>query len=163
VIVRDERASDRTNIAEVTAAAFRDAPHTDGTEHALPAKLRDEGHLAVSLVAEADGQLVGHVAFSPVTVSDGSTDWFGLGPVSVATTCQGQGIGAALIREGLSRLRQMGANGCVVLGEPAYYGRFGFAHDPALSFPGPPPEYFQRIVLAGPAPSGTVTYAPAFY
>ena len=50
----------------------------------------------------------------------------------------------------------------MLLGNPAYYARFGFAHDPALVYPGPPAEYFQRLVLAGEAPSGTVTYAPAF-
>ena len=68
----------------------------------------------------------------------------------------------ALIEQGLAVLRERDAAGCVVLGEPDYYGRFGFAHDPALTYPGPPPEYFRRLVIEGPGASGGVTYAPAF-
>jgi putative acetyltransferase len=160
--IRDERAGEEATIAELTYAAFRKAEHTAGTEGAIPARLREAGDLTLSLVAEADGELVGHVAFSRVTISDGSDQWYGRGPVSVLPARQRQGIGAALIRHGLERLRQIEANGCVVLGEPAYYERFGFRHDPALTFSGPPPEYFMRMVLAGPAPAGEVRYAPAF-
>jgi predicted N-acetyltransferase YhbS len=161
--IREERAGDEAAIAALTEAAFRDAPHTDGTEHALPAKLREAGELTVSLIAEAGGQVIGHVAFSPVTISDGSQGWYGLGPVSVIPSHQGQGIGAALIREGLARLRQADAQGCVVLGEPAYYSRFGFACDLQLAFPGPPAEYFQRLIFEGPPPCGIVRYAESFY
>jgi putative acetyltransferase len=162
--IRPECDSDAAAIAALTESAFREAEHTDGTEHALPGKLRDAGDLTLSLLAEADdGTPLGHVAFSPVAISDGTQRWYGLGPVSVAPEWQGKGIGAALIREGLAHLRILGARGCVVLGEPAYYHRFGFIQDRALSFPGPPPEYFQRLLFEGSAPSGTVRYAPAFY
>jgi len=160
--IRDERAEEAQTIAALTNAAFRGAAHTDGTEGAIPGKLRASGDLALSLVAEAPGEMVGHVAFSPVTISDGSMGWYGLGPISVIPTRQGDGIGTALIREGLARLRGLGAQGCVVLGEPGYYGRFGFRHDPALAFAGPPAEYFMRLVLAGREPAGEVRYAPAF-
>jgi putative acetyltransferase len=163
VIIRDERPDDAAAIAALTQAAFRDAKHTDGTEHALPAKLREAGLLSVSLVADGGGELVGHVAFSPVTISDESSAWYGLAPVSVVPEHQGQGIGTALIRAGVARLRERGARGCVVLGDPAYYGRFGFRHDPELTFPGPPREHFMRLVLAGAVPSGEVRYAQAFY
>ena len=60
--------------------------------------------------------------------------------MSVLPEHQSKGIGTALIREGIGRLRELGANGCVVLGEPDYYERFGFRPDPKLVFPGPPPE-----------------------
>ena len=106
--------------------------------------------------------LVGHVAFSPVTLSDGTARWYGLGPVAVSPRRQGEGIGTALVRQGLERLQAMEAGGCVVLGEPGYYGRFGFRHDPRLAFPGPPPRYFQMLAFGDEMPAGTVSYAPAF-
>lgn len=161
--VRDEAPGDEAAIAAVTAAAFRGAPHSDGSEAEIIERLRVAGDLAVSLVAvDADGAIVGHVAFSPVTISDGTSGWYGLGPVSVVPSHQGTGIGSSLIRAGLERLRSAGARGCVVLGEPAFYARFGFRHDPRLVFPGPPPEYFLRLVFAGPEPHGAVGYSAAF-
>lgn len=81
--VRDEAPGDEAAIAAVTAAAFRGAPHSDGSEAEIIERLRVAGDLAVSLVAvDADGAIVGHVAFSPVTISDGTSGWYGLGPVS---------------------------------------------------------------------------------
>ena len=161
--IRDERPGDEPAIAALTRAAFRDAAHSAGNEAAIVERLRAEGDLAVSLVAEnLDRAIVGHAAFSPVAISDGTPRWYGLGPVSVIPLRQRAGIGSALIEEGLERLRQLDAGGCVVLGDPAYYRRFGFAHDQALAYPGPPPEYFQRMILSGPVPQGTVSYAPAF-
>ena len=68
----------------------------------------------------------------------------------------------ALIREGLARLAQAGAKGCVVLGDPAYYRRFGFENDPDLRFEGAPAEYFMRLTLDGAAPLGNVTYHAGF-
>ena len=161
--IRDERPGDEPAIAALTAAAFHDVAHSDGSEAAIVERLRADGDLAISLVAEnLDLAIVGHAAFSPVAISDGTPRWYGLGPCSVIPLRQRAGIGSALIEEGLERLRQVGAGGCVVLGDPAYYRRFGFEHDPALAYPGPPPEYFQRMILSGPAPRGAVTYAPAF-
>ena len=66
------------------------------------------------------------------------------------------------MRGAIEQMLQQGARGIVLLGEPAYYARFGFEHDPQLAYPGPPSEYFQRLVLSGDPPSGIVTYAPAF-
>jgi len=160
--IRSERPDEAAAIAALTAAAFHRAPHTDGTEATIAGRLRDAGALALSLVAEADGLLVGHVAFSPVAISDGTAGWYGLGPVSVLPSRQGEGIGSEVIREGLARLRQLGARGCVVLGEPAFYRRFGFEHEPQIAYPDPPPKYFQCVVWRGPAPRGEVSYASAF-
>jgi putative acetyltransferase len=162
LLIRPERAGDETAIARVIDEAFAHAEHSDGTEAQIVGKLRASGFLPLSLVAERDGGVVGHVAFSPVEVSDGSAGWFGLGPVAVAPDRQRTGIGAALIEQGLDQLRRMGAAGCVVLGEPGYYGRFGFRHEPALIYPGPPPEYFQSLVLNGEPARGTVRYSSAF-
>lgn len=160
-MIRAERAGDEAAIRDLTARAFADAAHSDGTEADVVDRLRVAGALTLSLVAEQDGAIIGHAAFSPVTIDD-APGWYGLGPISVDPRRQSAGIGGALITEGFARLRTMGAPGCVVLGDPAYYARFGFAHDPVLTYPGPPPQYFQRIVFDGPAPAGIVTYHQAF-
>lgn len=156
-----EAPGDRDAIFALTQAAFKDHPHSQQTEGYITNALREAGALTLSLVARVDGRVAGHVAFSPVTVSDGSADWYGLGPVAVLPELQGQGIGAALVRDGLERLKALGAAGCVVMGDPAYYGRFGFAQMPGLTYPGVPPEYFMAQVYTRPA-QGQVAYHPGF-
>ncbi len=106
--------------------------------------------------------LIGHVALSPVSVSDGSTHWFGVGPISVLPEHQRRGIGSVLMMAALAALRQHGAQGCVLLGDPGYYGRFGFRATPDLLLPGVPPEYFQALHVGTTTPHGIVTYHPAF-
>lgn len=132
------------------------------TEQFIVKALRVTGALAVSLVAEVDGQVVGHAAFSPVTVSDGMPDWYGLGPVSVLPAYQRQGIGKALIREGLTRLQALGARGCSLVGHPDYYVKFGFRNTDQLLHPGVPPEFFLTLSFDGHWPQGTVAFHPAF-
>jgi putative acetyltransferase len=161
-VVRPEMPGDESAISHLITGSFAAAEHSDGTEARIVERLRASGMLATSLVADSDSEIVGQAAFSRVSVSDGSSGWYGLGPVAVAPHRQREGIGSALIEAGLAELRQLGAAGCVVLGEPSYYSRFGFAHDPALTYPGPPPEYFQCVVLAGERARGVVRYAPAF-
>lgn len=161
-MIRPENREDRAVIHALTEAAFREAPHSSHTEQFIVDALRSRGELSLSLVAEKDGQVVGHVALSPVTISDGSTGWFGLGPISVLPGWQGQGVGAALMHAALDALRVQGAQGCVLLGEPAYYGRFGFRAEPGLVLPGIPPEYFQALRLRPPMAQGEVQYSPAF-
>ena len=160
--IRNELATDVDAINAVTIAAFSDAPHTGHTEQFIVKALRSTGKLSISLVAERDGEVVGHVAVSPVSISDGSTGWYGLGPISVMPACQGQGIGSRLMQAALQALRASGAAGCVVLGEPGYYGRFGFRAEPGLVLADVPPEYFQALAFSGTVPSGTVTYDAAF-
>lgn len=160
--IRPETDADHAQIAVVTNAAFVEVEHSDGSEVQIVDKLRQDGDLALSLVAEDGERIVGHVAVSPVTISDGSEDWYGLGPISVLPVHQREGVGLRLMQRAIADMRAAGARGIVLLGEPAYYRRFGFEHDPQLVYPGPPAEYFQRLVLEGEAPSGTVSYAPAF-
>ncbi len=116
----------------------------------------------VSLVAEDQGVVIGHVAISRVTISNGSEGWYGLGPVAVASARQRQGVGTRLVRHALSELQRLGGAGCVVLGNPDYYVRFGFNPEPSLVLPGVPPEYFQVIAFRGLVPSGTVSYHDSF-
>jgi putative acetyltransferase len=160
--VRDERPSDVEAIGRVTRAAFADHPLSRQTEHFIVNALRAAGALAVSLVAEEDGEVVGHIAFSPVSVSDGSRGWYGVGPVSVAPQRQRRGIGQALVRAGLARVRDQGGRGCVLVGDPAYYRRFGFQSLPRLTHQGVPPENVLALPLGDEQAAGRVTFHQAF-
>jgi putative acetyltransferase len=160
--IRRERPQDATTIHGLTDAAFKGMPFSDGTEARVIDGLRAAGALTLSLVATEAGEIVGHVALSPVTINGAAGDWYGLGPVSVWPDRQRTRIGQALIREGLRRLRSMGAGGCVLLGDPAYYGRFGFENDPDLRHAGAPAWAFQCLVFNGPRPTGEVSFHPAF-
>ena len=160
--IRAELPNDADTIDRVITEAFRSAAHSSGTEASIVRNLRASGALTISLVALAEGAVVGHVAISPVTISDGSCGWFGLGPLAALPKHQGRGIGNALVRHALDDLRRHGAAGCVVLGEPHYYGRFGFRADPQLRLDGVPPEYFQALAFEGAHPRGSVSYHAAF-
>lgn len=160
---RAERDGDADAIRAVTEAAFRDAPHADGNEHLIVDALREAGALAVSLVAEEDGAVIGHAAASRVAIDGASdADWYGLGPVSVAPARQRAGVGSTLVRAALQTLRELEAAGCVLLGDPAYYGRFGFEAAAPLVLPDVPPAYFQAVAFRGRKPEGIVAYHAAF-
>lgn len=162
MIIRKETASDHEAIAAVTRAAFRTLPISNQTEQFIITALRAAGALTLSLVAEDDGLIVGHVAFSPVTISDGTADWYGLGPVSVMPAYQRQGIGTTLINEGLALLKALGGQGCMLVGDPAYYQRFGFRQVPTLVHPGVPPEVFLALPFTETVPQGTVVFHAGF-
>ena len=162
ITIRPEAQGDEATIHGLTKAAFADMPFSDGDEHHLVDRLRKDGDLTLSLVAEDANGIVGHIAFSPVTISDGTQGWFGLGPVSVWPEIHRKGIGGALIKRGIADMRAAGARGIVLLGSTDYYPRFGFVHEPQLTYPPAPAEYFQCLLLDGKMPSGEVTYAPAF-
>jgi predicted N-acetyltransferase YhbS len=159
---RAETEADAATIEALIAAAFLNAEHTSHTEQFIVTWLRKAGALTLSLVADMKPGLVGHVAVSPVTLSDGTTGWYGLGPVSVWPVFQGYGIGYHLIRDVLRALRRMGANGCVVLGDPRYYERFGFRVVPGLVLPDVPPECFMAQAFGAEIPQGSVAYHAAF-
>jgi len=160
--IRAERAGDEGGVAAVIQSAFREAAHSTGTEAQIVDRLRATGCLQSYVALDEAERLVGQVAFSPVRIDGQKCGWYGLGPVAVLPERQGKGIGAALIDAGLTRLRASGARGCVVLGDPAFYARFGFHPDPVLVYPKAPANSFQRLVMAGNAPSGVVTYLAAF-
>ncbi|WP_441512938.1 GNAT family N-acetyltransferase [Bosea sp. TAF32] len=160
--IRLERPGDEAEIAEVTTAAFATAPHSSGTEAAIVSGLRGAGALSLSLVAIEGGGVIGHVAFSPIEIAEAMGAWHGLGPVSVSPLRQRHGIGGALIEEGLAQLRASGAAGVVVLGDPAFYSRFGFASDGGLRFGDVPPSQLQWLSFKAVTPRGEVRYHPAF-
>ena len=162
MIIRKETTSDIEAITQVTIAAFRTLQISNHTEQFIIKALRAAGALTLSLVAEINDRVVGHIAFSPVTISDGTGDWYGLGPVSVLPEYQKQGIGKSLINEGLSLLKQLGGRGCALVGDPNYYIRFGFKNFPELVHEGVPQEVFVAKPLVGRVPSGTVEFHQAF-
>jgi len=157
-----ESIGDAAQIHCVTEQAFLNAPHTEHTEQFVVDALRRSGALTISLVAKADGEIIGHVAISPVSISDSATGWFGLGPISVLPEFQGRGVGAKLMKSALAALEAIGAAGCVVLGDPDYYGRFGFKVVKGLVYSGAPAEYFQALCLKDEFPRGEVHYHEAF-
>ena len=162
IIIRNETPDDIRGITEVTVAAFMTLEISNHTEQFIIEALRAANALTVSLVAEMDGRVVGHIAFSPVTMSDGTANWYGLGPVSVLPEHQRKGIGGALIRQGLSRLKEMNARGCCLVGHPDYYGRFGFKNVSGLGHEGVPPEVFFVLSFDGHTPQGTVAFHEGF-
>lgn len=162
MIIRNETPTDIDVIRETTAAAFATLAESNGTEPFIIEALREAGSLTLSLVAELDGRVVGHIAFSPITLSDGTEKWYGLGPVSVLPELQRQGIGTALIEAGLARLKAMGAHGVCLVGHPAYYPRFGFRNVEGLGLEGVPPEVFFALSFDGKMPQGSVTFHQAF-
>ena len=162
IVIRSETDTDVSAITEVTVAAFKTLEISNHTEQFIIAALRAAKALTVSLVAEVDGRVIGHIAFSPVTISDGTQNWYGLGPVSVLPAYQRQGIGKALIREGLSRLKEMNAQGCCLVGHPDYYSKFGFKNTPGLVHEGVPQEVFFALSFDGHMPEGIVTFHEGF-
>jgi putative acetyltransferase len=163
MIIRDEIRADIETIRAVVTEAFKDAAHAGGTEAGIVDRLRTDDALTLSLVAGDFREVVGHVAFSPVSIDGRRLGWFGLGPVAVGRRAQGCGIAKSLIEAGIRRLTASGANGCDVLGDPDYFGRFGFKSDPKLRFPNAPEQYFQRLIFHGRCPSGIVEYHSAFH
>ena len=162
MIIRQEEPDDILGIEAVTKSAFLTHQHSSHTEQYITNALRKSGELTISLVAVENKEIVGHIAFSPVTISDSSTGWFGLGPMAVLPKFQSKGIGSQLVVKGIEALKALNANGCVLLGEPSYYSRFNFKQNNNLILEGVPKEYFLTISFGNSNPSGIVNYSHAF-
>ncbi len=163
MIIRRELDIEVADISRVTEAAFRDRDYAGGDEQVVIDRLSNAGDLSLSLVAIDDDDLIGQVTFSPATNEDQSDPWFALGPISVKPNRQGQGIGTALIHEGLAQISDQGALGCILTGNPAYYGRFGFSLVPELAPAREPGEFFMLKTLNGNRPTSPFEFHPAFY
>jgi putative acetyltransferase len=160
--IRPETARDYDAIRQIHIAAFANHPYSHQTEHLIVDALRAAGALSDSLVADIEGDVVGHIAFSPAKLDGKDSAWFVLGPVGVRPALQRQGIGKELVKQGLAVLRSLGAQGCVLVGDPAYYFRFGFAHHPTLVLDGVPPKYFLCLSMTNSVPHATVAHHAAF-
>lgn len=162
VLIRNEAPKDYAVISDVTERSFRPLGFDTLNEPFVIEALRAAGALSVSLVAEFDSRVIGHIAFSPASISDGTPGWYALGPVSVLPEYQRQGIGRALIWAGLERLKSIGARGCCLVGHPEYYGKVGFIHPGGFSCEGVPQELFFAISFDDQYPQATVTFHEGF-
>jgi len=163
IVIRPETPADEAAIREVTRQAFAGRPYSAGNEPDIIEALRLHHALSVSLVADRGGRVIGHVAFSPARPEDGSSGWYTLGPVSVASEVQHRGIGQALISNGIARLREAGASGCILIGDTNYYSRFGFSKAPQLAPPGEPKEHFMVLCLGSQAPNCVLHFHSVFH
>ena len=160
--IRPEQTQDKEAVETIIRQAFEHQEPGEQREAVIVNSLRSSGALSLSLVAVVEKVVVGHIAFSPVTIDSRDLGWFGLDPVSVQPERQERGIGQALVREGLEKLETLGAQGCVVLGDPKYFSRFGFRNHPPLIYPGLAAEHFQALSFSSELPQGTVAYHQAF-
>lgn len=159
MFIRPEAPRDTDALHRLTRTAFAPMRFSDGSEADALDRLRHDGDLALSLVAIDGDEIVGHIAFSPAVIGAQGEGWFGIGPVSVAPHRQRSGIGSALMKEGLDRLRAEGATGCVLTGSPAYYGRFGFVSDGAVHHRDTPAAHVQWLAFKGDRPRGEVRFS----
>lgn len=163
-MIRRERPDDIPAIRAVVTEAFGRPGEAD-----LVDALRAAAALSLSAVAEIGGRLVGHVGFSPITIGDTQHAMaLALAPVAVVPQCQRQGIGSALVRWGLGQCPGLQCSIVVVLGEPAYYKRFGFrpASEYGIACPFPVPDEAYRALETVPGAArdfrGVVRYRPEF-
>jgi putative acetyltransferase len=163
LFIKDERPCDREQVRKVNEAAFGRSDEAD-----LIDRLRVDGAVLLSLVAEFDGQIVGHILFSRMTVetAHGSIAAVSLAPMAVLPDHQGRQVGSQLVRLGLSRLRDLGERIVIVLGHEHYYPRFGFSSEQARCLVSPfPPAALMALELSEGALAGVhgaVRYPPAF-
>lgn len=164
MLIRAESLGDILAIDRLLKSTFETEAEAD-----LVMRLRENGHLTLSLVASTDdGEVIGHAMFSPVYVQQQDLGWQGLAPVSVREDYRNQGIGANLIKEGFASLREFGYPVCVVVGDPNYYSRFGFVDAKQQDFHSQwdlPEGIFQIADLvqgASKEQHGLITYCPEF-
>ena len=165
--IRQEKPEDYRQVEQVVEQAFAHAEHTDHDEHNLVARLRgSEAFIPeLSLVAEQDGRIVGHILFTRLKV--GQTTQLALAPLAVHPDFQRQGIGGALIEEGHRIAAQLGYDYSILLGHPTYYPRFGYQPASRFGIQSPfdvPDENYMAFDLSGrhPQMSGQVEYPPKF-
>ncbi|MEM8919215.1 MAG: N-acetyltransferase [Pseudomonadota bacterium] len=163
ISIRGEKKSDEAMIYEITTRAFAPMPFSDGNEQDLIDRFRKSGALEISLVAELEDAIVGQVTFTRAFAADGSPGWYALGPVAVEPELQGQRIGEELIEAGLAELRKRAAAGCILVGNPDYYRRFGFRGFPELRPERQPAEFYQILPLDVAEPDVVIEFHPLFY
>jgi len=163
MLIRCEQDHDHAGIRHVNIEAFADHPCSRHTEHLIVEELRKADALSVSLVAVLeDGAVAGHIAFSPMKIAGQECPWFFVGPLAVLPEKQRKGIGSALVRAGLDAIRELDAEACVLVGDPAFYTRLGFENTQLLTVHGVPQQYVLALRWSGPERRGAVESHPAF-
>jgi putative acetyltransferase len=161
--IRAETRADFAGIYSLTKLAFTGMPYADGDEQDVIERLRASGSLVLSLVATINSDIVGHIAFSNASLSDDTTSWFALGPVSVLPKYQHRGVGSLLINTGLEKIEKRGALGCILTGNPEYYQRFGFKLAPDNVPENESELYFMVKTFTATVPHGIFCFDDAFY
>ena len=162
ISIRPERPDEAAAIHAMVTRAFDGHPFSDGDEQDVIDRLRADGELVLSLVAEADGRVLGQVTYSRALLASGEQGWFVLGPVAVEPEHHGKGIGRALIEAGEAAMRERGAKGLTVLGNPDIYRRFGFLQNTPMWLAGELGWAFQVKSFGGPIPDTEQRYVAAF-
>lgn len=163
IVIRTEIESDYQEIYDITKCAFAPMPYSDGDEQDLINALRAGDALEISLVAEIDQKIVGHIAFSRAYCADGADRYYALGPVAVEPVLQKSGIGSALINAGIDILRMRDAACCILVGDINYYTRFGFKPAPHLCPDNEPAKFYMIMELNQIAPKHIIEFHPLFY
>ena len=162
MIIRSEKPSDIDAITNVNVEAFKNHPFSHQSEHLIVKALRDSGGLVLSLVAEDESKVIGHIAFSEIKIDGKDCEWYGIGPLAVLPDYQKKGIGSELLRAGLAQMQEMGARGCALVGNPVFYTRFGFTSKHGLILDEVPPENFLVFPFEDEIPKGITTFHQAF-
>lgn len=166
MLIRDEHPDDISLISHIHYTAFQGhpahAPGAEPVEHRIVEQLRASNALTLTLVAEVDGEIAGHSALSPAALGQTRSGWFLFGPIGVLPRFQGRGIGSALVRETLRRMRDQRASGIVLVGDPGFYTRFGFANAAGLVYRGVPDQYVLAACLGDTIAQGEIIPHAAF-
>lgn len=160
--IRPERPGEETAIHAMVTRAFDGHPYSDGDEQDVIDRLRDDGDLVLSLVAVEGETILGQITYSPAILANGDEGWFVLGPVAVEPSHHGHGIGRALIEAGETAMKDRGAKGITVLGNPDIYRRFGFEQNTPMWLAGELGWAFQVKSLGAPIPACEQRYVRAF-
>ena len=160
--IREEEAGEESAIHAMMLRAFEGHPYSDGDEADVIDRLRADGDLLLSLVAVEDDKILAQASYSKAMLSNGEEGWMVIGPIAVDPACQGRGIGRALIEEGEMRLKNAGAKGITVLGDPQLYAHFGFIQFTPMKLEGELGEYLQVKSFGADIPAAFITYAKGF-
>ena len=162
IIIREERAGDEAAIRDMVRRAFIGHLYSDGNEADVIDRLRADGDMLLSLVAETESAIIGQITYSPALLENGAEGWVVLGPVAVDPAHQGRGLGRHLIAAGEAIMRSRRMRGITVLGDPAIYARFGFAQNTAMWLAGELGWAFQVKSLGPDIPATQQRYVRAF-
>lgn len=142
--------------------AFSGHPHSVQNEYEIVEKLRSS-HSLITEITDYDGDLLtGYCAFSPLLLNGKPAKWAGAGPLAVLPGYQNKGMGTALMQEGIRKLQSLGYEGCVLVGDPVFYSRFGFMPHQDMILENIPAEYFLVLSFSGIIPKAKVAFHPAF-
>ncbi|WP_430449672.1 GNAT family N-acetyltransferase [Rhodophyticola sp.] len=160
MLIRNERAEDVKSISRLVTEALKILPQATGTEASIVEALRAADALDLSLVAVEYDEIIGYLAASDAYIGD-QGGWSLIGPLAVLPSRHRQGVGSVLMKEALDRLRNT-KRGAALVGDPAYYSRFGFRTFPGMTVAGCPPEVVQALPFDDTEPRGEVVHHPAF-